>query len=281
MQPCVLFLDECEATMRKRGGGSNAVVDDQAVALLLQLLNKSLLQLRIIACTNIPDEIDEAALRRFSTKVYVGLPDDDSRKALLRQQLLTVSRGVEITDQAFQSLVDRTEGWNNDRICNMVQGAMDTRQSRTNEAARAARAAQAKDPNAEQALVPKLTIVELELPALKGDVPASEQQRDFEQSNEAFARKNMTNRPPPSYFRGVDATPLKDHMPAPDAFRLELVGVSREKGDIVEVLWTNGEWLTATITAVQSSKGIAKTYNVLYKVDGSTEKRVPLDRVRM
>lgn len=37
----------------------------------------------VIAATNLPQELDKAALRRFGKKIYIDLPNQEARKALL------------------------------------------------------------------------------------------------------------------------------------------------------------------------------------------------------
>lgn len=37
-----------------------------------------------IGATNLPKELDKAALRRFPKKIYVGPPDFEARKSMLK-----------------------------------------------------------------------------------------------------------------------------------------------------------------------------------------------------
>ena len=45
----------------------------------------------ILGATNRPFDLDEAAMRRFTSRVYIGLPDYEARKALL---LHLLNKGV-------------------------------------------------------------------------------------------------------------------------------------------------------------------------------------------
>ena len=69
-----------------------------------------------VAATNIPWEIDEAVLRRLAKRIYVPLPDIDSRTALVTHLLNKHSSGsggkMKRMDQAqLQRIVLMTEGY--------------------------------------------------------------------------------------------------------------------------------------------------------------------------
>lgn len=63
----------------------------------------------ILGATNRPDELDEAARRRFVKRIYIPLPDFDSRSQLVNQLLSTTVN--ELTQQDILSLVHRTDGF--------------------------------------------------------------------------------------------------------------------------------------------------------------------------
>jgi SpoVK/Ycf46/Vps4 family AAA+-type ATPase len=48
--------------------------------------------LLLIACTNCPGDIDLSVLRFFPTRIYIPLPDRDTRKALLKNILTKAGR---------------------------------------------------------------------------------------------------------------------------------------------------------------------------------------------
>ena len=47
----------------------------------------------VLATTNRPWDIDEAMRRRLEKRIYVGLPDEDTRKDMLRLQVQTTGTG--------------------------------------------------------------------------------------------------------------------------------------------------------------------------------------------
>ena len=86
--PCVVFIDEIDAIVPMRGSGfGDAQVTERVVSQLLTELDglEELHGVSVIAATNRPDIIDPALLRpgRFDRLIYVPLPDQASRKAIL------------------------------------------------------------------------------------------------------------------------------------------------------------------------------------------------------
>ncbi|MBR5519872.1 MAG: AAA family ATPase, partial [Clostridia bacterium] len=89
-QPAIVFIDEIDAVGRQRGAGLGGGHDERE-----QTLNQLLVEMDgfatnegviIIAATNRPDILDTALLRpgRFDRQVYIGLPDQGAREAILK-----------------------------------------------------------------------------------------------------------------------------------------------------------------------------------------------------
>jgi SpoVK/Ycf46/Vps4 family AAA+-type ATPase len=92
--PCVLFFDEIDSIGTKRSGSESSSAGGAGDRVLNQLLtemdgvgeNKGLF---IIAATNRADLLDPAITRpgRIDRKVYIGLPSQTARRALVKQYL--------------------------------------------------------------------------------------------------------------------------------------------------------------------------------------------------
>ncbi|CAG8553045.1 7039_t:CDS:10 [Diversispora eburnea] len=124
--PSIIFFDEIDALTVKRGageGGGTSVVD----RVLSQLLNEldgiePLVNVTIVAATNRPDIIDNALLRpgRIDRILYVGPPDQPSRKEIFSIQLRKMSCGKDVYPEELASM---TEGYSGAEIVAISQEA--------------------------------------------------------------------------------------------------------------------------------------------------------------
>ena len=87
--PTLLFLDEVDALLRTRAKQQNASESGEINEFLCQINNCGESGVFVIAATNMPEEIDEAALRagRLERKYYIGVPDVQTIEKLLEIQL--------------------------------------------------------------------------------------------------------------------------------------------------------------------------------------------------
>ena len=87
--PTLLFLDEVDALLRTRTKQQNASESGEINEFLCQINNCGESGVFVIAATNMPEEIDEAALRagRLERKYYIGVPDVQTIEKLLEIQL--------------------------------------------------------------------------------------------------------------------------------------------------------------------------------------------------
>ncbi|KAK4212183.1 ribosome biogenesis ATPase RIX7 [Rhypophila decipiens] len=86
--PCVLFFDEMDALVPKRGNDSSSDASARVVNALLTELDGvgDRSGVYVIGATNRPDIIDDAMRRpgRLGTSIYVGLPSASERVAILK-----------------------------------------------------------------------------------------------------------------------------------------------------------------------------------------------------
>lgn len=54
----------------------------------------------VLAATNLPQELDPAAMRRFSYRIYIPLPDADARYKVLEKLLKGVRHNLTPNDMA-------------------------------------------------------------------------------------------------------------------------------------------------------------------------------------
>ncbi|GAX73233.1 hypothetical protein CEUSTIGMA_g686.t1 [Chlamydomonas eustigma] len=91
LQPCIIFIDEVDAMLGKRGMNQEHEATLQVKTEFMQLWDgmESNRGQRVVVmgATNRPWMVDEAVLRRFSTQYEIGLPTKTQRLAILRGYL--------------------------------------------------------------------------------------------------------------------------------------------------------------------------------------------------
>ncbi len=119
----VLFLDEVDGLLPKRGG--NSAVDNRIVNQFLAEVGgfeDSDNVLLILGATNKPWDIDEAVFRtgRFDEKIYIGLPDLPARRGILQMNLKNAPLPEGF---AVDTWVARLEGYTGSDIVGIVHDA--------------------------------------------------------------------------------------------------------------------------------------------------------------
>lgn len=110
-QPCLVFIDEIDALMPARAGGSQKTQSQR------QMVNQFLTELTetrgedviVVGATNLPDEVDDAAVSRFQERVEVPPPDASARGAILRVHLR--SRPVLHEEIDWEAVKELTAGY--------------------------------------------------------------------------------------------------------------------------------------------------------------------------
>ena len=110
-QPCLLFLDETDAIAADREGGSNKSMSEgqMITQFLTEMSDIKGEDVVVVGATNLPDEIDGAAWRRFDERIEVPPPDPPARAAVLRIHLR--DRPVVTEEINWESIKSDTEGY--------------------------------------------------------------------------------------------------------------------------------------------------------------------------
>jgi len=115
-QPAILAIDEMETLTRKREADSSGKEDDKVVGTLLQIIEEARgKNIIVLGATNHFDLLDDAIKSRFDNKVYVGLPDKELRKDVLKIHLNKISKGKALAgnEEELDRLASMTAGFSN------------------------------------------------------------------------------------------------------------------------------------------------------------------------
>ena len=122
--PSIIFFDEFDSLVPRRGMGGDSRVTERVISQLLTEIDGllTLQNVLVIAATNRPDLIDPAVLRpgRFDRRVYVPAPDDTARLKILQvmTEKMPLDEGANIKD-----LTRRMGGYSGADIDSVVREA--------------------------------------------------------------------------------------------------------------------------------------------------------------
>ncbi|XP_060525585.1 spastin isoform X2 [Cylas formicarius] len=113
LQPSIIFIDEVDSLLSERSTNEHEASRRLKTEFLVEFdglpSNPESERVIIMAATNRPQELDEAALRRFTKRVYVTLPNLETRVKLLKK--LLSKQGCSLTQPELKRLATLTEGY--------------------------------------------------------------------------------------------------------------------------------------------------------------------------
>jgi len=124
IQPSIIFIDEIDALLSERRSGEHEGVRRIKTEFLLQFEGMTTGEnerVVVVAATNRPHELDDAALRRFTKRVYVQMPDVETRRALITQ--LLSKHGSPLSNKEISKVVSMTEGYTCSDLTNLARDA--------------------------------------------------------------------------------------------------------------------------------------------------------------
>jgi spastin len=75
----------------------------------------------VMGATNRPSELDNAALRRFPKRIYIGLPDTETRSSLIKKLLENQSHNLDYYE--IQELARLTDGYSGSDLTALAKDA--------------------------------------------------------------------------------------------------------------------------------------------------------------
>ncbi|KAF9353556.1 hypothetical protein BGX26_008683 [Mortierella sp. AD094] len=124
LQPSVIFIDEIDSILTERSENEHEASRRLKTEFLLQFDgagSNSDDRVLVMGATNRPQELDEAARRRFVKRIYIPLPEYDTRQALLTKLLSGQSYNISASE--MQRLVQKTEGYSGSDLTALAKDA--------------------------------------------------------------------------------------------------------------------------------------------------------------
>ncbi|XP_027339908.1 katanin p60 ATPase-containing subunit A1-like [Abrus precatorius] len=128
--PSTIFIDEIDSLCNARGASgeheSSRRVKSELLVQVDGVNNSSTNEdgtrkiVMVLAATNFPWDIDEALRRRLEKRIYIPLPNFESRKELIRINLKTVEVAPDVN---IDEVARRTEGYSGDDLTNVCRDA--------------------------------------------------------------------------------------------------------------------------------------------------------------
>lgn len=135
MAPSIIFIDEIDSLLSTRSDNENESSRRIKTELLIQWSNLSSATARedtgkdshtdnrvlVLSATNLPWAIDEAARRRFSRRLYIPLPNHETRLYHLKK--LMSSQKNALTEEDFEEITNLIDGYSGSDITALAKEA--------------------------------------------------------------------------------------------------------------------------------------------------------------
>merc|ERR1711892_151992 len=124
--PSTIFIDEIDSIGSKRGGGDEHESSRRVKSELLVQMDgvdgavggdDATKMVMVLAATNYPWDIDEALRRRLEKRIYIPLPCESSRAALMKINLKEVSLAEDVDLDAVAKQLDFYSGADITNVC--------------------------------------------------------------------------------------------------------------------------------------------------------------------
>uniref|UniRef100_A0A4W2E8P7 Spastin n=1 Tax=Bos indicus x Bos taurus TaxID=30522 RepID=A0A4W2E8P7_BOBOX len=123
LQPSIIFIDEVDSLLCERREGEHDASRRLKTEFLIEFDGVQSAgddRVLVMGATNRPQELDEAVLRRFTKRVYVSLPNEETRLLLLKN--LLCKQGSPLTKELAQ-LARMTNGYSGSDLTALAKDA--------------------------------------------------------------------------------------------------------------------------------------------------------------
>ena len=117
-QPSIMFVDDCEGVLTRRGAIQADKISEEIVETFLPEWDgvRERSRVLLIGATNRPDILDDAIVSRFGWVMEIQLPDSDNRKEIFTQEI----RAVGITAAPPGNIAELTQGMSGRDLSNLA-----------------------------------------------------------------------------------------------------------------------------------------------------------------
>ncbi|WCJ27473.1 P-loop containing nucleoside triphosphate hydrolases superfamily protein [Euphorbia peplus] len=124
-QPAVIFVDEIDSLLSQRKSeGEHESSRRLKTQFLIEMegFDSGSEQILLVGATNRPQELDEAARRRLTKRLYIPLPSSEARAWIIRN-LLQKDGLFKLSEEDIISICNMTEGYSGSDMKNLVKDA--------------------------------------------------------------------------------------------------------------------------------------------------------------
>uniref|UniRef100_UPI003AAE26AF spastin-like isoform X1 n=2 Tax=Centroberyx gerrardi TaxID=166262 RepID=UPI003AAE26AF len=124
LQPSIIFIDEIDSLLCERREGEHDASRRLKTEFLIEfdgVQSRGDDRVLVMGATNRPQELDEAVLRRFAKRVYVALPNEETRLKLLRN--LLGKHGNPLNQKDLSRLAKVTAGYSGSDLTSLAKDA--------------------------------------------------------------------------------------------------------------------------------------------------------------
>ncbi|CAG5126342.1 unnamed protein product [Candidula unifasciata] len=121
----VIFIDEIDSLCRHRSSQEDEGTRRMKTELLIQMdgaERKNQEKIFLLCATNCPWDLDTAFLRRFQKRIYIKLPDHNSRIELMK--LHCHGSKVDMSQSDWEQLASQTDGFSGSDLSTLTTGAL-------------------------------------------------------------------------------------------------------------------------------------------------------------
>ncbi|KAK5802634.1 Fidgetin-like protein 1 [Gossypium arboreum] len=125
LQPAVIFVDEIDSLLSQRKSeGEHESSRRLKTQFLIEMegFDSGSEQILLIGATNRPQELDEAARRRLTKRLYIPLPSSEARAWIVRN-LLEKDGLFKLSEEDISAICRLTEGYSGSDMKNLVKDA--------------------------------------------------------------------------------------------------------------------------------------------------------------